>query len=98
METQQERRMSFSSFTLESKPALARNGPVAADAATQAKLRLENISVTFASRQGKVSALQDVSLSIYPGEFVCLVGPSGCGKSTLLNIIAGLLKPDKGQV
>ena len=32
------------------------------------------------------------------GEFVCLIGPSGCGKSTLLDIMAGLTKPDRGQV
>src|SRR5205085_5927482 len=42
--------------------------------------------------------LDDVSLHVNEGDFVCLVGPSGCGKSTLLSIIAGLEKPDKGQV
>lgn len=43
-------------------------------------------------------ALVDASLKIAPASFVCLVGPSGCGKSTLLNIIAGFIKPDKGEV
>ncbi len=61
-----------------------------------AKIRLENVSVTFPGRQGEVSALENVSLSIQPGEFACLVGPSGCGKSTLLNIIAGLLPTQSG--
>jgi NitT/TauT family transport system ATP-binding protein len=43
-----------------------------------------------------VLALDDVSLDIRRGEFVCLLGPSGCGKSTLLNIIGGLIKPSQG--
>src|SRR5213594_5237505 len=45
-----------------------------------------------------VQALDNVSLTVREGEFVCLVGPSGCGKTTLLNIIAGLEKPDNGSV
>lgn len=63
-----------------------------------AKLVVDGVSKTFRSRGGVVKALDDVSLTIGEGEFVCLVGPSGCGKSTLLNIIAGLEKPDTGSV
>src|SRR3954447_4718083 len=62
------------------------------------KLAIEHVSKSFTTSSGRVQALEDVSLSVGEGEFVCLVGASGCGKSTLLNIIAGLEKPDTGVV
>jgi NitT/TauT family transport system ATP-binding protein len=62
------------------------------------KLVVEGVSKTFHTTRADVHALDDVSLNVREGDFVCLVGPSGCGKSTLLNIIAGLEMPDKGQV
>ena len=60
------------------------------------KLVLEHVSKWFHTSSLKVHALDDVTLRIAEGEFVCLVGPSGCGKSTLLNMIAGLEHPDHG--
>ena len=62
------------------------------------KLAVEHVSKEFRTRRGALKALDDVSLNIGEGEFLCLVGPSGCGKSTLLNIIAGLEHPDAGRV
>lgn len=62
------------------------------------KLTVDRVSKWFRTRTGNVHALDDVSLNVHEGQFVCLVGPSGCGKSTLLNIIAGLDYPDQGQV
>jgi len=62
------------------------------------KLVLEHVSKWFRTSSLTVQALDDVTLRIGEGEFVCLVGPSGCGKSTLLNIIAGLERPDRGLV
>ena len=52
----------------------------------------------FSSKEGIVTALQNIELSVGAGEFVTLVGASGCGKSTLLRIIAGLEQKSGGQV
>jgi NitT/TauT family transport system ATP-binding protein len=67
-------------------------------AAPPGKLVLEGVRKVFRTGRGEVVALEDVSLSVGEGEFVCLVGPSGCGKSTLLNLVAGLDAPDAGTV
>ena len=59
-----------------------------------ASLTLREVVKTY----GDVTAVDRVSLDIADGEFVALVGPSGSGKSTLLHIVAGLIRPDAGQV
>ncbi|MGO4527834.1 ABC transporter ATP-binding protein [Paenibacillus sp. 2TAF8] len=61
-------------------------------------IRLENISQVYVSEREASLVIEDLSLEINQGEFVSLVGPSGCGKTTLLSIIAGLLKPTRGEV
>jgi NitT/TauT family transport system ATP-binding protein len=63
-----------------------------------AKLTIDGVSKWFRTSRANVQALDNVSLTVGEGEFLCLVGPSGCGKSTLLDIIAGLTKPDEGRV
>lgn len=63
-----------------------------------ARLSIDNLTVTYASARGPLTALRDLSLQVHDGEFVAVLGPSGCGKSTLLNIASGLLSPSKGQV
>ncbi|MGA0572065.1 ABC transporter ATP-binding protein [Variovorax sp. VNK109] len=62
------------------------------------RLSIENLSVTYASARGRLTAVRDLNLQVADGEFVAVLGPSGCGKSTLLNIASGLLKPSSGKV
>ena len=52
----------------------------------------------FQTRNGPISALEDINFHVRDKEFVCIVGPSGCGKTTLLKLIAGLLKSTSGQI
>lgn len=61
-------------------------------------LRVKNLSMTFPDKNGGLRALSNVSFSVARQEFVCVLGPSGSGKSTLLRVIAGLLKPTRGEV
>jgi NitT/TauT family transport system ATP-binding protein len=52
----------------------------------------------FVSGAGCIVALENIDLSVAPGEFLCIVGPSGCGKSTLLRILAGLDRQTGGTI
>ncbi len=61
-------------------------------------LRLENLVRDFGSGDGRVRALDDVSLDFAPGTFTAVMGPSGSGKSTLLQSAAGLDRPTSGNV
>ncbi|QKJ86890.1 NitT/TauT family transport system ATP-binding protein [Paramixta manurensis] len=63
-----------------------------------AKIDIRQLSVQFSGSSGTVNAIDRLSLSVAPGEFVAIVGPSGCGKSTLLRVIAGLVEAASGQV
>ena len=61
-------------------------------------LTLSDISFSYHQLTGETPALENISFTVNPGEFVALIGPSGCGKSTLLSIIAGLLPPESGRI
>ena len=76
--------------------AVKPSGPAAA--ADGAILAVDNITKRFETSEGAVTAVDGVSLSVAPGEFVGVIGPSGCGKSTLFNIIGGLLDGYDGTV
>ncbi|HWW62963.1 MAG TPA: ABC transporter ATP-binding protein [Thermoanaerobaculia bacterium] len=58
------------------------------------KVLFRNITKSF----GATNVLDDISLDVREGEFVCILGPSGCGKSTLLNIVGGFVQPNRGTV
>lgn len=61
-----------------------------------AAIELRNVSYRYAEQEPDV--LKNVSLRIEAGESVAIVGPSGCGKSTLLKVVAGLVRPNEGEV
>jgi NitT/TauT family transport system ATP-binding protein len=77
---------------------LAAVPPGPATATANAILAVDNITKRFETPEGAVIAVDGVSLSVAPGEFVGIIGPSGCGKSTLFNIIGGLLDGYEGTV
>ena len=62
------------------------------------RVDIQHVSITYTRGKQTVQAVQDVTLTIHPGEFVALLGASGCGKSTLLNAVAGFLKPTQGEI
>ncbi|MBW7473831.1 ABC transporter ATP-binding protein [Paenibacillus oenotherae] len=72
-----------------------------------AKISIQNVQKAFRIKRNlghlkevlqPISALQDINLDVKQGEFMVIVGPSGCGKSTLLDLLAGLTKPNSGQI
>ena len=84
---------------------LARSSPAdvaslapARPALDRGRVEIWDVSVRFRSGGKTIRALENTSVDISPGSFVCLLGPSGCGKSTLLNTVAGYVRPTTGWV
>ena len=71
--------------------------PSTTGAAAAPAIVLTDVSKVYGDASNAVHALDEVTLSVGTGEFVCLLGASGCGKSTLLNILAGLDRPSRGS-
>ncbi len=72
--------------------------PADSNSTSPPKLELRHVSKWFGTKETGVCAVDDCSLEVQKGEFVCVVGPSGCGKSTLMTIGAGLEDPTEGEV
>ncbi|MCL6299165.1 ABC transporter ATP-binding protein [Streptomyces kronopolitis] len=79
--------------TLAKQPAAADGGTTVPHAA-----RIDHVSKSFGRTGAQQHVLEDITLDVAPGEFVCLLGASGCGKSTLLNLVAGLDAPSAGAI
>jgi NitT/TauT family transport system ATP-binding protein len=61
-------------------------------------IAIDYVSMVYHSQGRDITALQDVSLHIAPGEFLALIGPSGCGKSTLMRLVGDLEQPTAGRI
>jgi len=66
--------------------------------AAEPLLVVDNIVKRFETPEGVLTAVDDISFEVMPGEFLAVIGPSGCGKSTLFNIMGGLLDGYEGRV
>lgn len=59
---------------------------------------IDKVAKVYPTPQGPYTVLKDVNLTVYEGEFICVIGHSGCGKSTLLNMVSGFATPSTGKV
>ena len=61
-------------------------------------LEVKNLKKNYHTLDEEIKAIDDISFSVYKGEFISIVGPSGCGKSTILSILSGLLDKSDGEI
>lgn len=61
-------------------------------------IQIKNVKHAYVTEHGPLPVLEDLNVSVPQGTFAAVVGPSGCGKSTLTRLVAGLMKPDEGEV
>ena len=78
--------------------APARSQPATTAGGQITDIRISEVSKVFGRGGSALLALDRLSLTVTPGELVCLIGASGCGKSTLLNLVAGLDAPSSGEI
>jgi sulfonate transport system ATP-binding protein len=61
------------------------------------KITVRDLGFSYKGKE-QLQVLDNVGFEVYDGEFVCIIGPSGCGKTTILNMVAGVTRPDKGEI
>ncbi len=71
---------------------------LAVEDSTRSAVTLDHVSKVYGTQGNSLHALDNITIDVEKGEFLCLLGASGCGKSTLLNIIAGIDRPSAGTV
>ena len=64
----------------------------------QAQISIDHVSKVYHRDSLEIPVLEDINLTVPPGEFLALMGPSGSGKTTLLNLMAGIDKPTRGRI
>src|SRR5690606_3774174 len=62
------------------------------------QIELRHVTHAYKTSEGPLPVLDDLAMAVMPRSFTAVVGPSGCGKSTLTRLIAGLMRPDEGEV
>jgi NitT/TauT family transport system ATP-binding protein len=72
--------------------------PTARHSVDTGLVEIERVTIVFGRSAKAHKAIEETSIRVEPGEFVCILGPSGCGKSTLLNTVAGYVRPNSGEV
>jgi NitT/TauT family transport system ATP-binding protein len=82
----------------QAEPSAASRPAASAREAGKPAVELTDVSKVYGTSRAPLLALDNVSLSVAEGEFVCLIGASGCGKSTMLSLVAGLDTPTSGQI
>ena len=80
------------------QPDSTANDAAGVGAGGDVTVELRHVAKVFPAGSGTLTALENISLQVRRGEFVCIIGASGCGKSTLLNLVAGLDQPTSGNV
>jgi len=61
-------------------------------------LELKDVSLIYHTLNDEITAIKDLNMYCYSGDFVSIIGPSGCGKTSILSLISGLIKPSSGEI